>query len=394
MVHPQGTADLLLVSRRGGSPLDRALVALAREPEQGLELEAALGAAPADLARHAQDHGVAGVGHLHARHLVHQFPELVAALDLIRRQGWSDHLTKLADLRTVAEVLAPLAGRWAAVKGPVLAERSYGRADARSYYDLDVLVHPAAFGAAMQLLEESGAELLDRNWALIRASGRAELSYRVNGRTPLDLHWHLVNEAPLRRRTTWDMSALLERATVADVGGVSVPVLADVDALVHVATHACLSGGHRLVWLKDVEQQQLAFPVASAEVERVAREARLWPAVQLALLRSARTFGRPELWEPTAWSRFNDRAGTLGFRTGGGWAGDGRVLGAATRHSAAASLSAVVGTVLTDQALPWGREHRMARWLPPAPPLLEELQRPGGNAADRAAYLAPLAAAA
>jgi hypothetical protein len=330
------------------------------------------------------------VAYHRAKHLRSRFPDLVDGLNEVRSQAWSSHVTKITDLAEIAAALQSIDGRWAVVKGPVLAERAYGRGDLRSYMDIDVLVHRTEYGEALSLLEGAGAVLLDRNWELIRSSVRAELSLELNGRTTIDLHWHLLNETPLRRRTSWDMDALLGRVVVADVGRARVPVLDPVDALVHVATHACLSGGHRMIWLKDIERQQAAFPVAAVEVESRARAAGLWPAVHLALLRSARTFDLPLPRSTPGWSRLNRWVGTDGFRTEGP-AGDGRTLAAATRRRVPQSVGAVAATVLRDRGFPWGRAHGLGRWLPPTPPTLDDLRRPAGSDADRRAYLAAIA---
>jgi hypothetical protein len=339
-----------------GGHTDRALIALAQEPgRRRCDLERALAAAPDDLGRRVIDHGLAGIAHRHARHLA--CAELLAELDAARGAAWSSHLTKLADLGELAVALSGLAGRWAAVKGPVLTERVYGRGDLRSYYDIDLLVHPACFGEALEILEaQVGATLLDRNWRLIRSTMRGELSLELHGRTPIDLHWHLLNEASLRRRTSWDMEAVLSRAVVADVGPIRVPVLDPVDSLVHLATHACLSGAHRMIWLKDIERQQARFPVASGDVEARAREAGLWPQVHLALLRAARTFDLPLAAPLPAWSRLNERLGSDRFSTARPLR-NGRLLAAATRSGVPSSLSAAGATVAQDLALPWGRAH-------------------------------------
>lgn len=59
----------------------------------------------------------------------------------------------------------------------------------------------------------------------------------------------------------------------------------------HLAVHACLSGGHRMVWLKDIERQLVKYPVPRDVVEQRARSAGLWPHTDLALTRAETTFG-------------------------------------------------------------------------------------------------------
>jgi hypothetical protein len=369
------------------------MVALVAEPDRrAVDLSTALEQAPADLADHVVEHGLAGLAHLHAKHLRPQYPILVDALAAARQDAWSQHLTTLVDLAVVAVALEPLTGQWAVVKGPALAERTYGRGDLRRYHDVDLLVHPAHFGSALDLLEAAGVTLLDRNWQLIRSSMRAELSLQVAGRTTVDLHWHLLNEAAIRRRAQWDMPQLLARAKPRTLGQLTVPVLDDVDALVHLAVHACLSGGHRLIWLKDLERQQSAFPVPMEEVERRARMARLWPAVHLALLRSSRTFDWPAPPHPPAWSRLNRRLQTDGFRTAGGVGGSGRTLAMGTREGVVSSVAAVAGAVAHHSLFPRLRRTPLRAVVPPVRPQLADLRRLGGTAQDRAGYLRAVAA--
>ena len=369
--------------------LDAALVALVTGPVSARTLTR-LDVHDMELADHAVRHGLPGLAHQHVRHLVLERPELVEALDEARREAWADHLTKTSDLVETAAALSSLDGPWAVVKGPVLVERTYGRADLRRYHDIDLLVHPRAYGQALTLLEAAGAVLLDRNWQLIRSSSRAELSLQLHGRTTIDLHSHLLTEAEVRSSASWAMGPLLHRAQPAQVGRALVPVLDPVDALLHLAVHATLSGGHRLVWLKDLQLQQSAWPVDMALVKSRAEEAGLWPAVHLALLRAARTFGEPAPAWPPLWSRVNSAVGTDRFRTAG-WAGDGRTLAGATRRSVVSSFRSLVQTALRDQFHPWLRSRGLTRWVPPPPPSLKDLRRRGGSQADREAYLRTVA---
>jgi hypothetical protein len=374
------------------APLDRALVALAQEPDRRRDdLGEAIAAAPGTLADAVIAHGIAGVAHRHARHLTDRFPTLLAALDAARKDIWSRHLITVTDLREVARIFAGLGGPWAVVKGPVLAEHAYGGPDRRRYLDLDLLVDPRVYGTALDLLQGAGAPLLDRNWQLIRSSMRAELSLVINGRTSIDLHWHLLNEAGLRRRASWNMTDLLERAVIRDVGGQPVPVLEPTDALVHLAAHACLSGAHRMIWLKDIERQCTAFPVPMDALEERARAAGLWGQVNLAMLRAANTFGLPRPVHRPAWTRINQLLGCDEFRVERGFAGTGRTLASATRRTVLGSAVALGATAVQPEASADVPDRRR-RWPPAAPPTLAVLRRDAGSPADRHAYLADVAA--
>jgi hypothetical protein len=377
------------------SALDAALVALAQEPEhRDVDLASALTAASPELVQALVDHGLAGLAATRVREIRQNVPALCPQLNAARAMSWSNHLTMVADLGEVAAALDGIHGGWALVKGPVLAELAYGRADLRSYVDLDVLVHPASFGEALRRLTTTGADLLDRNWELIRSSMRAELSLELNQRTPIDLHWHLINEAPLRRRTTWRTSDLLERRTTAQIGEHTVPVLDETDALMHVAVHACRSGAHRLVWLKDIERLIATHPPDYPELERRARAAKLWPHVDLALSRSAAVFGFPLPFRHTAWTRLNRSLGCGGFRTTGRLFATGRSLAEACRTTTAGSAAALTTATVANWHWQWAQGHHPIPGLPPPPAPVEELRRPAGAGRDRDAYLTEVATSA
>ena len=70
----------------------------------------------------------------------------------------------------------------------------------------------------------------------------------------MDLHWHLVNDVRVRRHLAIDTAGLIARRRQIDLGiPIRVHTTGDVDTLVHLAFHAQMSGGDRLVWLKDLD---------------------------------------------------------------------------------------------------------------------------------------------
>lgn len=156
------------------------------------------------------------------------------------------------DIAVLAEVLSDLGVAWATVKGPVLAERLWNRPDLRQYADLDIVVDRRRLGDVVDALLGAGAEMIDRNWVLMHERVQGELSMRLAHGTSLDLHWHLVNNAELRKVFRFPMDDVLARVVDAKVGGVAVPTLDDADTLLHLAYHTAHSGGHRLMWLMDV----------------------------------------------------------------------------------------------------------------------------------------------
>jgi hypothetical protein len=197
-------------------------------------------------------HGVAGcVYHsLRGNRLVDA--ETASVLEATHHRARLTHLQTVADLRTIVPVLDGLGAPWIVVKGPVLASL-YTRADLRGYTDLDIVVAPEWLGRALDALEAAGARVVDANWELMRRTMSGQV-HMVMGRTGIDLHWHLLNDARLRDAFSVPVRALYQRARRVDVDGLAVPTLDPVDTVLHLALHATISGGNRLVWLKDVEQ--------------------------------------------------------------------------------------------------------------------------------------------
>ncbi|GEN79708.1 nucleotidyltransferase family protein [Actinotalea fermentans] len=374
--HPVVAA--LVAAVGGPPPADPA--ALARVPTaEAVEVAEAhrLGSA---LLRHLTDGGVAS-----------DLDPLVAALREERTAQVVAHLTTLADLRALGGLLDGADVPWVVVKGPAAAASFWPAADMRDYRDLDVVVDPGRFADVVDLLAGAGAEQLDLNWGLIRRQMRAELTFVLPRGTLLDLHWHPVNEAPVRRRFDWPVAGLLARRVPVSLGSVTVPTLDPVDAALHMAYHAVVSGGYRLLWLADVAYATAAVARAGRleELVRRAQEARLDVVVRVALDRVERVLGSAPA---PAWTR---RRGALwraavrarDGRLGGGGAvarghlarGTGRLLVGSTRGSTAASAW-TLGAGAADHA--WRALARIAD------PEENPLHTPDGDVAAREAYLA------
>ena len=180
------------------------------------------------------------------------------------------------------------------VKGPVLAEAVYRRPDLREYVDLDLLVAPADFAAAIAALEGAGCTLFERNWRLVRERMLGELRLFTPAGTVLDLHWHLINEIEVRGTVAVDLAGARRRARTVLVADRPVRTLDATDTVVYVGLHASLSGANRLVWLKDVEQA-LLHPDAPGWPELIERAER-WrvaPALAVVLTRVRDVLGVP-----------------------------------------------------------------------------------------------------
>lgn len=199
-------------------------------------------------------HRVAPATYLHLRNDESVPAELATSMRRAYQQQIVRQLQVQADLRQLAVTLAGADVPWAAIKGPVLAERLWSRPDLRQYVDLDLLVDPRNFGRVLDALVAGGAEMVDRNWELIERQRRAEVSLRLSNGTVLDLHWNVVNNAALRRQFRLPTAEMLARSIPVTIGGTAVRTLDPSDTLLHVAYHTAHSGGHRLMWLKDVER--------------------------------------------------------------------------------------------------------------------------------------------
>ena len=180
--------------------------------------------------------------------------EAVASLARTHATRTAAHLRVLADLDRVGACLLESSVPFLVVKGPVLSEHLYPSPDLRTYEDLDLLIPPGSFERAVDALQAGGSLLLDRNWALTRADTRGQLHFQLPMGTLADVHWHLLNRENVRDGFSITTDDLFERSREVDVGGRSVPTLDPVDTLLHVALHAALSGGDRLIWLKDIER--------------------------------------------------------------------------------------------------------------------------------------------
>ena len=244
----------------------------------------------AGLAAAASTHGIAGYVRSAVGGSTLLPPDEAAALEDGYRGALATHLRTVGELGTLRPALDEI-GPWLVVKGPVLAETVHARPDLRGYGDLDVLVRPSALGDALEALEAAGAEILDRNWTLLARELRGEVHARLRHGTTLDLHWHLLNERTSREAFRLPVTEMLERRRTVSVGPLKVPTLDAEDTLLHLGLHTLLSGGHRLVWFKDVER---AVAQRAHDWDELIRRARAWRVdlvVGMALERARTTAG-------------------------------------------------------------------------------------------------------
>jgi hypothetical protein len=199
------------------------------------------------------------------------------------------HMRILWELARLKPVLDATTGRWAVIKGPVIVESLYDAPGRRAYADLDVLVEPSSFGDVLRALERAGSPVLDTNWRVLLRDLRGEVHMFLPGGTPLDLHWNVIN---MYRRNMWiDSTELLDRTVGIDLGGVSVKTLDDADTLLNLAVHAGLSGGDRLIWLKDMERAAALRPPSWEVVVERARRWNVAGSVGMMLARAIEVLG-------------------------------------------------------------------------------------------------------
>jgi putative nucleotidyltransferase-like protein len=267
-----------------------------REPEMCGEMPPLRPDVDTALVNAAAEHGVVGL--LDAR--LRQCGALDAlgapARDFLQR--WrvditAQHLRAHRELQALAAALAASGIRWVVIKGPAVAALGYDDPALRLFVDVDVLVNSEDFVKVIDLLCENGAVLLDVNWEAQLKLDRAEAELLLPFQTPLDLHWHPVNNGRARGTTDFDVGAILSRKRSLSVGsaGAELPVPDATDNIILVALHGSLSGGHKLTWLKDLERLSFSDPPDWALLVGQAGAAGVGPPVGLMLQRSVRLLG-------------------------------------------------------------------------------------------------------
>ena len=270
----------------------RAAVAEPRSDEDVRELAARVGHARLQgLARLSSFHGVAGyvyraLGDADVVSAAER--EMLAA---VRTRVVMTHLAVLQELEVVGGAFEEEGIPWVVIKGPVLAERIHGSVELRGYTDLDVVVPPTRLADAVAALEGRGAVTLDRNWELLHGTVKGELHVRMPAGITLDLHWHLLNSRRLRDEFTIDLRGIFDRVRSVHVGERLVPTMSSADSIVYVALHAMLSGGHRLVWLKDLERLLVREDWVTDDVQIIAESWGASLALHTALSRAGRIIG-------------------------------------------------------------------------------------------------------
>ena len=356
------------------------LLAVIRGDDQRFaeDLEAAPRGAVALLPGLAASHGVITALHRALRGQDGVDTAVLQATRAERAAGAAVALRTQADLAHLGGTLNDAGASWAVLKGPALALGYHGDALARSYTDLDVLVSPACLSGTIDALEASGATLVDKNWPMIAATRRGELCFRLPGGTVLDLHWSLLTDLAVRRHFTVATEPLLSRSEQLRIGDREVPVLDPADTFLHVASHACLSGGWKLGWVLDVAAVACSDKLDWATVVERGRRTGLGLPAQVMLDRTQRLLGTDghratatlSAWRAalTVLERARPPVQLPPAHLSG------RAVFSATRASTAASIAALSTTAART----------LRRWQGAS---VEALHRPSGGPRERAEYL-------
>ena len=245
------------------------------------------------LAEAAEFHRVSNFLHLRWRDSDGVGRRVADMLTIAYEQSTFSHLRALAEIEAISRIFDDHGISWLVIKGPVLAEGSYPRFDLRSYADLDLVISAPSFDRAIEALEDEGYRLLDNNWRLLVSAVKGELHLLSPLGVVVDAHWNLINDSRTREKFNVRSETLFENIRRVDMGNVSVPSPSPSVHLVYLATHACLAGGERLIWLKDIQQTVMNEDIDWDRVGELAEEWRVRPLVELMLDRTRRVIGLP-----------------------------------------------------------------------------------------------------
>jgi hypothetical protein len=381
------------VSGERAERLGRALVELVKRPEVRSENPKVLleSVSTEELAELACHHRLPGVAY---RALVGLGVDGVGVerLRALYQMAALAHARCLVELEATSDTLAGLGGPWMVVKGPVLVEIGYRDPGARLYEDLDLLVAPTQLSGALALLEAAGGQVTDLNWPMMAKLRRAEIPMILPGGMLVDLHWHLLVTPNIRSRFSLPMDEMAERRRLVRVGDTDVATLDAIDGLLYLCLHGSLSGGHQLVWLKDLDQMMESEPTEWDEFVWRARRfgLDLVAAIQLERARAVLGADVPDpvvraLAGDDAWCRvWRWRERQVGMARWGGYDRTGRTFVAATSDGSLRSVAQLGRSLAFDVVVPAVAQ----RWSSNAEPQGDSaLYKPVGGGVPRSEYL-------
>ena len=222
-----------------------------------------------------------------------------------RRVLVQDELVMRADLAAVGRVLGDAGVVWLVLKGLALSASAHPPGSGRSAGDVDVLVAPSQFPAALSALEAAGAFPVEADWASILRRQPGELTLRMPAGTLIDLHWHVVNDPAHRAQVRMPAEELLASRRRVATNGLAFDTLDELDLVLHVALHAARSGGLQLRWMLDLQRCLSAAAPDPGELFAKARSRRVEPSLAVMVDVAARWLG------PAVPTRYR-RKGTTG----------------------------------------------------------------------------------
>lgn len=171
-----------------------------------------------------------------------------------------------------------------AFKGPTLAMKAYRNIALRQFVDLDLLVQPKDFEAAVELFVQNGFRVYSNakvNLLLINRKKDIGL-IGPDGIVRIELHWKLSGSffaMPFELRRLWNR---LEKTTL---GGIEINAMPFNDLFVYLCLHGARHGFERLAWICDL--CELIRSEENIDWQAVSRHARAYgcgKVVELGLL--------------------------------------------------------------------------------------------------------------
>jgi hypothetical protein len=225
-------------------------------------------------------------------------PEVPAAvLAVLRQQVMRDtqrSLAHLAEVRRLSRILEGAGIPVLALKGVVLSKQFYDDVTLRAARDLDLLVDPAQYEAAAEVILASGyLPFRDAHSVLVKQDGRRwikdlEFTHAKTG-VFLELHHRLTHNPEL---LSCDFSMLWSDRTEVSLSGATIATLPRRFLPLYLCTHGALHGWNRLIWLVDLEAA-LRAPGVADEALLEAQQTGLGPLMLHAMSLAHRWLGMP-----------------------------------------------------------------------------------------------------
>lgn len=236
----------------------------------------------------AEHHGVVALA---ARNLIEYAstlpPEIGHSLAARYAANLRRNLWFAAELLRITKYFADNNLRAIPYKGPVLAQSAYGDLALRSFSDLDLLISPADFPRAKQVLAEIGYQpskpltpAVERLWL---RTGYERSFDGAAGKNLLELQWRLlpyfyaVDPGPARLEfdDLWSRSHRIaigdgEVSNAMSVDPSNLPCLSPEDSLLALTLHAAKHLWTRLIWVADIAE---SLRVPDLDLNRVIKRA-------------------------------------------------------------------------------------------------------------------------